>query len=96
MIVPMAPAAAVYVEDDSMLEAKCHGSEVIIQNAGAVTVQQLSRSSEFHPYLDDLILPCPLTCYCKLTVDAYVILLQPSEGNERKLMLADLFFFYRC
>jgi len=77
----MAPTAAVYVEDDSMLEAKCHGSEVVNcclrQNAG-VTVQQRSRSSEFHPYLDDIILQRPLTCYCSLTVDACVILLHPK------------------
>lgn len=39
-----AAAAAVYVEDDSMLEAKCHGSEVIIQNAGAVTVRVQQQS----------------------------------------------------
>jgi hypothetical protein len=45
-------------------EAECHGSEVIMQNAGSVTVQQQSWSSEIHPYLDDIILQCPLTYHC--------------------------------
>jgi hypothetical protein len=61
MIVPMAAVAAVYVEDNSMLEAKCHGSEVIIQDAVSRCSGRVGALNS-NPYVEDHILQCPLTC----------------------------------